>query len=74
VNSREKSLADMESDLIGIKEMRALQCFFVKHSKCTSWQDAQERYCVLIVSDINSCDMEIDQTLGKSYQSSTWLD
>jgi hypothetical protein len=24
VNSREKSLADMESDLIGIKEMRAL--------------------------------------------------
>ena len=44
VVSKEKSLAEMESDLVRIKEMRALQCFFVKYSNCTSWQDAQKRY------------------------------
>ena len=44
VVSKEKSLAEMEFDLVRIKEMHALQCFFVKYSKCTSWQYAQKRY------------------------------
>jgi hypothetical protein len=46
VNSKQKSLAEMESDLVRLKEMRALQSFFTKYSNCSSWQEARERYTV----------------------------
>ena len=46
VNSKQKSLAEMESDLVRLKEMRALQSFFAKYSNCSSWQEARERYCL----------------------------
>ena len=36
VNTKEKSLSEMQSDLVRIKEMRALQNFFVKYTDCTS--------------------------------------
>ena len=47
VISKEMSLAEMESSLVRIKEMRALQAYFAKYANCTSWQEARER-CVFV--------------------------
>lgn len=44
VVSQEYSLSDMENELCRIKEMRALQNYFVKTTDCASWEEAKERY------------------------------
>ncbi|CAB4038287.1 Hypothetical predicted protein, partial [Paramuricea clavata] len=43
VIAKEKSVQEMESEFIMIKEMRALQTFFIKYTNCQSWKEAHER-------------------------------
>ena len=43
VIAKEKSLHEMEAEFVRLKEMRALQNFFIRHSNCESWKEAQER-------------------------------
>ena len=43
VIAKEKSVQEMESEFIRIKEMRALQIFFIKYTNCQSWKEAHER-------------------------------
>ena len=43
VIAKEKSVQEMESEFIRIKEMRALQTFFIKYTNCQSWKEAHER-------------------------------
>ena len=49
VNNKEMSLAEMEADLVRIKEMRALRSFFIKYTNCASWKEAKERYTTIII-------------------------
>ncbi|CAB4019463.1 Hypothetical predicted protein [Paramuricea clavata] len=44
VIAKEKSLHEMEAEFVRLKEMRALQNFFIRHSNCESWKEAQERF------------------------------
>jgi hypothetical protein len=39
----EMSLLEMECELVRIKEMRALENYFVKATACSSWANAKER-------------------------------
>ncbi|XP_028417131.1 uncharacterized protein LOC114541406 [Dendronephthya gigantea] len=41
---KEFSLPEMESEITRMKEMRALQNYFVKQADCISWTEAKERY------------------------------
>lgn len=43
VVKKEKSLQEMESEIVRIKEMRALQNFFVKQTNSTKWEEVQRR-------------------------------
>ena len=43
VNAKEISYHDMERELTRIKEMRALQNFFVKYTNCSSWENAKNK-------------------------------
>lgn len=40
----ELSLQEMKCELVRLKEMRALQNYFVKNTNSTSWTEAKERY------------------------------
>ena len=44
VVSLEISVTDLEKELCRIKEMRALQNYFVKATDSASWEHAKERY------------------------------
>ena len=39
----EKSISDMEKEFTRLKDMRALQNFFLKSTNCKSWEEARER-------------------------------
>ena len=39
----EMSLQEMERELCRLKEMRALQNYFVKSTDCSSWNEAKQR-------------------------------
>lgn len=43
VIQKEKSVSDMEKEFIRLKEMRALQNFFMKSANCKSWDEARKR-------------------------------
>lgn len=45
----EFSLREMEQELSRIKEMRALQNFFVKKTDCDTWEKSKEKYIILFV-------------------------
>lgn len=47
VNLKRTSLVDLESELLRIKEMRAVQNAFVKHSNSVSWEDAKQRLDII---------------------------
>ena len=44
VVNKEITLQEAESELVRLKEMRAVQKHFMKQTNCTIWTNAKERY------------------------------
>jgi hypothetical protein len=44
VVNKEITLQEAESELVRLKEMRAVQKHFMKQTNCTTWTNAKERY------------------------------